>query len=227
MWTINDKMKEHIFACTTSSIAEEFDTDWLDYFDLRAKEKFHVRYEKFYVWYKALKSPFPQLSEVELIMALMISECVHKLKKMRNIGLAEPMFGIFEQSISRLSAKVGDYTKLETLSKASLETGKGMMLDIADVREELSMIQSVLDEQENVWRRYTRDKFLKFWSDEKKFSIPSNFQDIIESPPKTSGDQHGQSAQTSSAFSNQGKSSGGTRAVPADAVLQKTMRRCV
>ena len=100
----------------------------------------------------------------DLLVGTLISGCVDKLSSPSRLGLSESIFGIFEKSISELSAKVREYTKLEMLKQNNIGSEKVFILQIGDVREELSMIQSVLFEQEEVWRQFMKAKFPKLWS---------------------------------------------------------------
>ena len=125
------------------------------------------------------------------IVGILISECVNKLNSPSRLGLSDSIFGIFERSISKLSAQVREYTKLEALRKNNIDREKVFILHIGDVREELSMIQSVLFEQEEVWRQFMKAKFPKLWSrpPEDQFYIPSEttgrmleLMEILERP---------------------------------------------
>ncbi|KAL8908648.1 MAG: hypothetical protein Q9171_005360 [Xanthocarpia ochracea] len=115
-----------------------------------------------------------------LIAGILISECVNKLASPSRLGLSESIFNIFEMSIHELSAKLREYTKPEALTKNNIDSENAFVLQIDDVREELSMIQSVLDEQEKVWRHFIQAKFPQFWSapPEGQFVIPSNLDEL-------------------------------------------------
>ena len=115
----------------------------------------------------------------DLLVGTLISECVDKLTSPSRLGLSESIFGIFEKSISELSAKVREYTKLEALKKNNIDSEKVFILQIGDVREELSMIHSVLFEQEEVWRQFMKAKVPKAW-----FSPP---EDQFFIPPQITG----------------------------------------
>ena len=116
-----------------------------------------------------------------LIAGILISESVNKLASPSQLGLSESIFKIFERSIYELSARVREYTKTEVLTKNNMDSEKVFVLQIDDVRDELSMIQSVLDEQERVWRQFIQAKFPKCWSapPEDQFVIPSNLDGKI------------------------------------------------
>ena len=100
----------------------------------------------------------------DLLVGFLISEYVDKLSSPSRLGLSEFIFGIFEKSISELSVKVREYTKSEALKKNNIDSEKIFILQISDIREELSMIQSVLEEQEEVWWQFMKAKFPTLWS---------------------------------------------------------------
>ena len=112
----------------------------------------------------------------DLMVGALISECVNELNSPSRLGLSDSVFGIFEKSIFMLSVRVREYTKSETLKKNDIDSEKDFILQIGDVREELSMIQSVLLEQEEVWRQFMKANFYSpcYWSGspEDQFSIP-------------------------------------------------------
>ncbi|KAL8916040.1 MAG: hypothetical protein Q9172_006495 [Xanthocarpia lactea] len=121
----------------------------------------------------------PMLSG-NLLAGILISECVSTLESPSGLGLSESVFEIFAMSIHELSAKLREYTKPEALTKNNIDRENAFVLQIDDVREELSMIQSVLDEQEKVWRHFIQAKFPEFWSapPEGQFVIPSNLDEL-------------------------------------------------
>lgn len=131
------------------------------------------------------------LKPSDLFVGALISECVDKLSSPSRLDLSESIFGIFERSISELSFKVREYTKPEALKKNNIDSEKVFISQIGDVREELSMIQSVLFEQEEVWRQFMKAKVPELWSGlpQDQLSIPSDitgrvldFMEILERP---------------------------------------------
>ena len=137
----------------------------------------------------------PQFGDVaqigDLLVGYLISECVNKLNSLSKVGLSDSIFAIFERLISKLSKQVREYTNLEALRKNNIDREKVFILQIGDVREELSMIQSVLFEQEKVWRQFMKAKFPKGWSSPARdqFHIPSEntgwmfeLMEILERP---------------------------------------------
>ena len=141
---------------------------------------------------------FSGLKLSDLFVGALVSHCINDLNSPSRLGLPksifglpESIFGIFENSISELSAKVREYTKSEALKQSNIDSEKDLILQIGDIREELSMIQGVLFEQEEVWRQFMKAKFPKLWSGppEDKFSIPEkitgtmlNIMETLERP---------------------------------------------
>lgn len=71
-------------------------------------------------------------------------------------GLDNPVLGIYENQISRISSDVDRYfgQTIKEQEKAANDE-KQYFHDIADIREELSMIQSVVTRQDSVWTRFS------------------------------------------------------------------------
>jgi hypothetical protein len=70
----------------------------------------------------------------------------------RSHGLQKPLLDIFEESISFVSIDVERYFyKKPSEQEKAADDEKRYFHDIADIRDELAMIRSVVDEQEYVW----------------------------------------------------------------------------
>ena len=181
IWTIGKNiitaMHEQTYDVITAKhkqTYEEFDVRVFD-----AIEDHHVKISS------ALDPSKPQAPRPtffgDLFVGLMISECVNRLDSPSRHGLSDSIFGIFEKSISELSAKVREYKPKDAMSENSLKSEEDFILQIADIREELSMIQSVLFEQEQVWRQHMKAKFPELWSytPDEQFVVPSQVTDRI------------------------------------------------
>jgi hypothetical protein len=72
------------------------------------------------------------------------------------IGLGKPVLDIFEESISVISNDVDQYfnKKSPRQQEKAAKDEKNFFHDIADVRGELSMMRSVVDQQEQVWAAF-------------------------------------------------------------------------
>ena len=180
IWTFD----KHLITATQKPLFESYGK-----FDVEVIKTIHRRQ---YEIERALTSKeLSGLKFIDLFVGVLISECVNNLSSLSGRGLPESIFCIFERSISELSAKVREYTKSEALKQNSIDSEKVFVLQIGDVREELSMIHSVLFEQEEVWRQFMKAKFRKLWSSppEDQFSIPKeitgellNVMEILERP---------------------------------------------
>ncbi|KAI8946179.1 hypothetical protein F4801DRAFT_583659 [Xylaria longipes] len=66
-----------------------------------------------------------------------------------------PLLKIYENALSVISEDVNQYVKSALIEDIDLEREKDFIHQISDLREELSMIKSVLAEQEEVWKEFT------------------------------------------------------------------------
>lgn len=81
----------------------------------------------------------------------------------RHIGLHRPVLDIFEESISAASNDVEEYFKLSIKEQEkAADDEKQFSHVIADIREELSMIQSVITQQDRVWTDL-REEIIANW----------------------------------------------------------------
>jgi hypothetical protein len=71
-------------------------------------------------------------------------------------GSSEYIFDIFQKSITSLLEEVKSYLANDSVESLDMDEEKRFYDEIVDTREELSMIKSVLFEQERVWRQYLR-----------------------------------------------------------------------
>jgi hypothetical protein len=95
------------------------------------------------------------LATPEVLIALNMALCVSTLERPYTAGLKEPVFNIFEKAISQISEQVKDYLKSITMDDIDIKLEKQFLHEIADIREELSMIRSVLFQQEEIWRDFS------------------------------------------------------------------------
>lgn len=173
IWTFGD----NVYTAMPTSIKETFDG-----FDLQVDLYFFSYIEDIESAFKTKHSSTPRSRLfIDLLVGLILSECVNNLNTRPRIGLSRPVFGVFENSISRMSADVREYTKVEALSKNSIDSEKRFILEINDIREELSMIKSVLLEQEQVWQRFMKVRFPELWpnSPGDPFVIPPHFNERV------------------------------------------------
>lgn len=67
---------------------------------------------------------------------------------------------IFARSIARVQQDVNEYIQQSDIKIAK---EKGFLHDIEDIREEISMVQTVLIQQEVTWREFAQKSWPKFW----------------------------------------------------------------
>jgi hypothetical protein len=99
----------------------------------------------------------------EALVSLILSDCVDILDRPTMAGLPEPIFNVFEKSISKLSAQVKDYLKSTQVRDISVVDEKTYLHDINDIREELSMIKTVVLQQEEVWKDFMSNAWPQLW----------------------------------------------------------------
>ena len=113
-----------------------------------------------------------------MLVGLIISDCVDTLNRPCMAGHNEPIFSVFESSISEVYERVSIYADKAEVSNIKLKEEKAFLHDITDIQEELSLIKSVLFEQEEVWREYTYEKFPECWPNgpTDRFIIPHGLE---------------------------------------------------
>ncbi|KAF1959699.1 hypothetical protein CC80DRAFT_308762 [Byssothecium circinans] len=95
----------------------------------------------------------------------LLSLLVDTLDRPVMAGLSEPIFNVFEKSISTLSEQVNQYLKVPDVEAVRIEEEKRFFHEIGDIREELSMINSVLFQQEEVWKEFVSNVWPEHWKD--------------------------------------------------------------
>jgi hypothetical protein len=82
-------------------------------------------------------------------------------------GSSERLLDIFERSIVTLSDRVKRYTSSTSVGALDKDRELGFYHEIDDLREELSMIKSVLLQQEEIWKQFVSQAFADRWKDNK------------------------------------------------------------
>jgi hypothetical protein len=104
-------------------------------------------------------------SNTEQVFGLFLSDLVDILDRPAMAGLSEPIFNIFEKAIADLSERVDKYTKDADVDTIKIADEKKFLHEIDDIREELSMIKTVLFQQEEVWRDFANKAWPLYWPD--------------------------------------------------------------
>ncbi|KAI0548237.1 ankyrin repeat-containing domain protein [Xylaria curta] len=78
---------------------------------------------------------------------------------------AESIFSIFSKSISIVAEKVNKYASSTAYGKISVDEERRFLHDINDIREEISMMQNVVFQQEEIWKEFTYHAWPQFWPD--------------------------------------------------------------
>lgn len=71
----------------------------------------------------------------------------------------------FQTAIVKLAEEVAEYSKQTGVDSIGINEEKEFFHEINDIREELSMIQRVLSQQEEVWRDFTSNAWPEFCTD--------------------------------------------------------------
>lgn len=97
------------------------------------------------------------------LIGTLLSEWVNRLAR-REIEIGQPnLFTAFARSIALLSENVNEYLHADKMGNINIETEKIFLHEIEDIREELAMIQTVLFQQEEVWREFAFATWPQYW----------------------------------------------------------------
>ncbi|KAI0420366.1 hypothetical protein F5X98DRAFT_25648 [Xylaria grammica] len=88
-------------------------------------------------------------------IASLLNEAVRRLERPA-VGLEGSLLRTYENALVVISEEVGQYTKSARFEDIDLDKEKDLFHQISDLREEASMIKSVLAEQEEVWTEFMR-----------------------------------------------------------------------
>jgi hypothetical protein len=101
----------------------------------------------------------------EQALGLFLSDLVDALDRPFMAGLSEPIFSIFEKAITDLSEEVNNYIKSTDVDTFRIDEEKQFLHNIDDIREELSMIKTILFQQEEVWKDFANKAWPTCWPD--------------------------------------------------------------
>lgn len=94
-----------------------------------------------------------------LLTALILSEYIILLDHSHIAALQEPIFYTFEKAVANTFDKVQTYMRKEGMENININKEKEFMHSINDIREELTMIRSVIVQQKQVWDEFWDDYF--------------------------------------------------------------------
>ncbi|KAI0399839.1 hypothetical protein F4802DRAFT_602577 [Xylaria palmicola] len=81
------------------------------------------------------------------------------------LGLSEPIFSVFSKSISAVAEAIDEYTRSTNFVNISIEKERQFLHEINDIREEIAMMQTVLFQQEEIWKEFAFKTWPQFWPD--------------------------------------------------------------
>lgn len=119
---------------------------------------------------------------IGFILSTLINSLTESIPELR-----QPLLMAFERSIAVISELVNKYLGNDEMGNIDIDKEKEFLHEIEDIREELAMIQTVLLEQEEVWREFAFSTWPDYWptGPEGKFQIPREKDDhwkIIQRP---------------------------------------------
>jgi len=123
---------------------------------------------------------------IELFLGMLLSDLVDCLERPVNTGLSASIFSIFEKAISKLSDDVNEYTEITSVETINIKMERKFLHDIDDVREELSMISTVLFQQEEVWKEFVNRTWPQYWPDgpNGRFKPPERLEVTVDETSK-------------------------------------------
>jgi tetrahydromethanopterin S-methyltransferase subunit B len=135
---------------------------------------------------------FVEFANPEEILGLFLSDLVDVLDRPGMAGLSEPVFNIFQKAIAGLSEEVNSYMKSADVDTIKIEKEKEFLHTIDDIREELSMIKTVLFQQEEVWKDFASKAWPQCWSDgpDGQFKLSERPEDKDRSEQDMSNERH-------------------------------------
>ncbi|KAH9895441.1 hypothetical protein F4778DRAFT_272511 [Xylariomycetidae sp. FL2044] len=126
----------------------------------------------------------PQTDNPDVFIGRLLSRFVDTLDRPKMLGLSEPIFSVFSKSIAIVAEDVNRYTRTAEFDDISIEKETQYLHVINDIREEIAMIQTVLFQQEEVWKEFVYNT----WPDaeDRYFQGPgrSQTQSKIWRPPE-------------------------------------------
>jgi len=125
------------------------------------------------------RGPSTYSGGANLLLGMFLSDLVDALDRHINAGLSEPLFSIFEKEISNLSEAVNKYSMNTRVENLNIKTERGFLHVIDDIREELSMISTILFQQEEVWKDFVNKTWSEHWPDgpDGRFKLPKMSED--------------------------------------------------
>lgn len=103
--------------------------------------------------------------DANLAIGLFLSQIVDSLGGPINAGLSEPIFDFYSREIKILSEEVNRYLRNPGVDTMDFSDEIRYIHEISDMREELSMIGSVLDKQEEIWTDIASAAWPQNWKD--------------------------------------------------------------
>ncbi|GAW25118.1 putative ankyrin repeat-containing domain [Rosellinia necatrix] len=112
----------------------------------------------------------------DIYIGRILSFLIDRLDQPHTFGLTEPIFSIFSRSISVVAEDVNRYVDSTTFGDIDIQEERKLLHNINDIREEIAMMETVLFQQEEIWKEFTYNTWPQFWPDGEngRFKSPFN-----------------------------------------------------
>ncbi|KAI1113525.1 ankyrin repeat-containing domain protein [Nemania sp. NC0429] len=122
----------------------------------------------------------PHSGDDDIAVGRILSQLIDNLDRPMTGRLTETIFSVLSKSISAIAEEVNEYTGATNFDNINIEKEKQFLDSMNDIREEIAMMQTVLFQQEEVWKQFTYNTWPHFWPDgeEGRFKPPINGQNV-------------------------------------------------
>ncbi|KAJ2974079.1 hypothetical protein NUW58_g8773 [Xylaria curta] len=110
----------------------------------------------------------------------LLSRIVDSLDRPRGMEFREPIFSVFSKSISAVAEDVNRYTRSTKFDDISIEEEQRFLHEINDICEEIAMMQTVIFQQEEIWKEFTYNTWPEHWPDgeDGRFRPPTGHDEL-------------------------------------------------
>lgn len=143
-----------------------------------------LRVQLFRSIYPHIKATRTSEEIVGILLSKLLIEADVVMQDERALNIPR-LVAVFARSIARVQQEVNDYVRVLGVSDITRE--RQFLHNIEDIREEVSMIQTVLIQQEGIWKEFA----YKSWPESWENGYEGKFEPNWENDWKTFGEKHG------------------------------------